>query len=257
MNIEQYRALKAKELEEANNPVPEETVQEPVVEDKPEEKQDKEEVIEENPEPQAIEVEIDGQKLTLDELKNGYLRQSDYTKKTQELSKQRKEAEEAVKFYDDLKKNPQMVRQIKEHQPVPATLDPATSKIIELENKMYEMMLEKEIETLQSKYSDFEVREVLEMAQKKEITNLEDAYLLVRSRKQPSVDEKTLKEQLKKEVRAELERELKETKTIISSQVDSKPVVSKDPELSPGELKVAKHMGMSPKEYAKWRDTNK
>lgn len=37
--------------------------------------------------------EIDGQKLTLDELKSGYLRQSDYTKKTQELAEQRKELE--------------------------------------------------------------------------------------------------------------------------------------------------------------------
>lgn len=37
--------------------------------------------------------EIDGQELTLDELKNGYLRQSDYTKKTQELAEKRKELE--------------------------------------------------------------------------------------------------------------------------------------------------------------------
>jgi hypothetical protein len=37
--------------------------------------------------------EIDGQKLTLDELKAGYLRQSDYTKKTQELATKRKELE--------------------------------------------------------------------------------------------------------------------------------------------------------------------
>jgi ribosomal protein S8 len=37
--------------------------------------------------------EIDWQKLTLDELKAGYLRQSDYTKKTQELASKRKELE--------------------------------------------------------------------------------------------------------------------------------------------------------------------
>ena len=35
-------------------------------------------------------VEIDGQRLTLSELKSGYLRQKDYTRKTQEISDVRK-----------------------------------------------------------------------------------------------------------------------------------------------------------------------
>lgn len=35
-------------------------------------------------------VEINGEKLTLDELKSGYMRQQDYTRKTQELSKEKK-----------------------------------------------------------------------------------------------------------------------------------------------------------------------
>lgn len=37
-------------------------------------------------------VEIDGQEVSLEELKKGYLRQSDYTRKTQELSKLKKES---------------------------------------------------------------------------------------------------------------------------------------------------------------------
>lgn len=165
MNIEQYRALKAKELENSNKPEAEEAIveQTPAVEETKIEEPAKEEVV-----PELIEIEIEGQKLTLDELKSGYLRQSDYTKKTQELSRQRKEAEEAIKLFESLKQNPQTVEQIKTTNKIPASLDPATAKIVELENKMYDMMLEKEIETLQSKYKDFEVREVLEMAQKKE-----------------------------------------------------------------------------------------
>lgn len=37
-------------------------------------------------------VEVNGEKVDLEELKKGYMRQSDYTKKTQELSQQRKES---------------------------------------------------------------------------------------------------------------------------------------------------------------------
>jgi hypothetical protein len=37
--------------------------------------------------PKDTVIELNGEKLTLEELKNGYMRQSDYTKKTQELKK--------------------------------------------------------------------------------------------------------------------------------------------------------------------------
>src|SRR5690606_156866 len=98
MNIEEYRAMKAEQerakadaqtqrtgdeqaetqttqvpkvpdaIEQTDQPTPNSEVQEPSKADvdKP------------------ITVEIDGKEITLDELKNGYLRQSDYTKKTQE-----------------------------------------------------------------------------------------------------------------------------------------------------------------------------
>ena len=55
-----------------------------------------------------VEIEIDGQKqkVTLEELKKGYMRQSDYTRKTQELSKKDEKkvvdkAKEVVKNKDD------------------------------------------------------------------------------------------------------------------------------------------------------------
>lgn len=43
--------------------------------------------------------EVDGQQVALDELKLGYLRQSDYTKKTQAIAEQRKSFEENEKVY--------------------------------------------------------------------------------------------------------------------------------------------------------------
>lgn len=44
-------------------------------------------------------VEIDGEQLTLEEVKLGYLRQSDYTRKTQAVAEQRKAAEDERQYY--------------------------------------------------------------------------------------------------------------------------------------------------------------
>jgi len=44
--------------------------------------------------------EIDGQELTVDEIRKGYLRQSDYTKKTQSLAEQRKEIDALTERYN-------------------------------------------------------------------------------------------------------------------------------------------------------------
>jgi hypothetical protein len=44
-------------------------------------------------------VEIEGEKLTLEEVKLGYLRQADYTKKTQAVAEQRKAVEEDSQYY--------------------------------------------------------------------------------------------------------------------------------------------------------------
>lgn len=48
-----------------------------------------EEESDEEAEPTAQTVEVNGEKISLDELKAGYLRQSDYTRKTQDLARQR------------------------------------------------------------------------------------------------------------------------------------------------------------------------
>lgn len=48
-------------------------------------------------EPKAI--EIDGEKVDIEEVKLGYLRQSDYTRKTQAVAEQRKAAEEERQYY--------------------------------------------------------------------------------------------------------------------------------------------------------------
>ncbi|HSQ91559.1 MAG TPA: hypothetical protein VLM19_05245 [Nitrospiraceae bacterium] len=69
----------------------------------PSEKEEETQTIEIDPDEALFEQQIDDggkkvtQKLSLKELQQGYLRQSDYTKKTQELAKQRAEAQEQVR----------------------------------------------------------------------------------------------------------------------------------------------------------------
>ena len=55
--------------------------------------------------------EVDGQELSADELRKGYLRQSDYTKKTQSLSQQRKEMESLTEQYNSQLQQIQAERQ--------------------------------------------------------------------------------------------------------------------------------------------------
>lgn len=52
----------------------------------------------EDDEPEQL-IELEGEQLTLEEIKLGYLRQSDYTRKTQAVAEQRKAAEEERTYY--------------------------------------------------------------------------------------------------------------------------------------------------------------
>lgn len=248
MNIEQYRALKAQEEASKAQPQVEQPTTPPVVETQP--------TVEET---KPITVEIDGKEVTIEELKNGYLRQADYSRKTQQLANQRKEVEDAVKLHEHLKNNPEILQQLQQVTDVPRTLDPAQAKVIELEQKVYDMMLEREIEILQNKYPDFEVMEVLEMASQKQLTNLEDAYHLVKSSKggvQQTFDVEKIKEELRKELLKEIESNV-ETSSIITPNGGGVVETPDTPTLSQSEIKVAASMGMTPTEYAVWRDVDK
>lgn len=61
-----------------------------------------------------VKVTVDGEELTvpLGEVLNGYTRQADYTRKTQQLAEQRREAEEALQVYQALRTNPGLTMQV-------------------------------------------------------------------------------------------------------------------------------------------------
>lgn len=282
MNIDEYRAWKAQQVEASQKDDQTQSTsktEEKPKEDKPKDKPKDKSTVEEPKSqetkedvkpveekivtkmPEKVTIEGVGE-VDFEELRKGYLRQSDYTKKTQEVSRKSKEVKDAVELFEHLKKNPELAQKLVEYNQAPRSIDPTHSEIIKLQNQMYDMKLEMEIESLQNKYPDFEAMEVLKVAKDRQIMNLEDAYLIIKSQKTPpkpespekTVDVETLKKQLREEVLREIEKEKIETKTIISSGATPTPIKDNTPKLSEIERKVARGMKMSDADYAKWRD---
>lgn len=210
-------------------------------------------------------IEIDGVgKVSVDEIKEwkqGNMRLADYTRKTQELARQRKEAKEAIEFYETLKSNPDLYNQIKQvlnGENAPKNdkinnsldnLDPINRRIEQIEERFAMQELQNEIERLKEKYPDFDEVKVLTEADKRGITDLEFVYRALRE------DNMVDKESIIKEVRKQLLEELKQnanaTETIINNG-DTSPKTTQD--ITPQEKRVAENMGLTVEEYIKWKN---
>lgn len=263
MNIEEYRAMKAKEQEQQQTP-PEGEVVNAQVEQSSDAThgQAQEETTQTGATPeepnaqadaQAIEIEGIGT-VPVEELKQGYLRQSDYTKKTQELAQQRKEFDIAKQYFDALQANPEEAQRFAEANNLPFM----SPKDLEYEQmkEQYEMMLVKqEIELMKTKYTDFDEEAVVKVASEKNFDNLEDAYLFNKAKQgiaQPvNIDD--IKEQIRQELLNDIQSN-QNTNSLIGKQGAQRPIVDDTPTLTQAEVRVAQGLGMSPKEYAKWRD---
>ena len=89
---------------------------------------------------------------------------------------------------------------------MPEELNPSVAEIKRLQNQLTDLKLEREIEKLQAKYEDFEVREVLTMARYNRIPMKiwKMPYFLVKSQKQKSARHNPLMWNTKKQLREEL-----------------------------------------------------
>ena len=149
------------------------------------------------PEEPGYVVKIDGeeQQVSLEELQNGYQRQADYTRKTQEIAAERERLLQAEAIVSALEKDPvgtldTLARSFNVNNPVTNQIDdseyeqdPTERKLAELENKIAAQeqvqrvkKIEREVTTLQEKYGEFDRQELLNHALKNGIPNLEAAY---------------------------------------------------------------------------------
>ena len=152
------------------------------------------------PQEPAYTVKIDGeeQQVTLEELQQGYQRQADYTRKTQEIAAERDRLQQAEAIVSALEHDPEGTLQTLAHSFNVTSIsqqnsnsevseyediDPTQKKLVELETKIAKQeqvqrvqRVEREVNTLQEKYGEFDRQELLNHALKNGIPNLEAAY---------------------------------------------------------------------------------
>jgi hypothetical protein len=205
----------------------------------------------------SLEIEIDGiGKVKAEDIKEwklGYMRQSDYTKKTQEIARQRSEAKDAMEIYNYLKQNPQIAQALADGDAGALKGTPIAGKIAknpQLEDVNYRLAtieLDAKLTALKSKYPDFNEVEVLTEADRLGVSDLEFVYNAIRGKK---VDE--MKEALTKQIKNELTEKIRkngiETQTIISPN-DTTP--SDNYGLTPAQIAIATKMNLTPEQYAK------
>jgi hypothetical protein len=148
-----------------------------------------------------VPIKIDGEELQvpLSEALAGYQRQSDYTRKTQELSQQRDQLQFAAALQSALETDPQttidllmdhygisrkaatqMAEQVEEwavaDDPIEQRYRELDKRIASFEDYQSQQQVEREIQSLQSKYSDFDVKEVVSAALRMGTNDLEGVY---------------------------------------------------------------------------------
>jgi hypothetical protein len=141
----------------------------------------------------VIKLQVDGEEVVVPvkEALAGYQRQADYTRKTQELSEQRKQVQYASALQEALQSDPAATLQLLQQQYGVATqpqedewLDPAEQQLRQLEQRIaaFEQSkamdeLTRTIDTLQSKYGeDFDADEVVAKALATGSTDLESVF---------------------------------------------------------------------------------
>ncbi len=158
----------------------------------------------EEPSGDLYDVKVDGEstQVSLNELQDGYQRQSDYTRKTQELASERSRLQQAEAIVVALEKDPSGTLQaLARSFDIPLDnkvdssdeswdsedLDPMAQKVAALEARLEDQdrinrqtAIQKEVSQLQESYGDFDSQELLSHALKHQINNLEAALTHMR-----------------------------------------------------------------------------
>jgi hypothetical protein len=179
------------------------------------------------------------------EWKRGYMRTQDYTKKTQEVAAQRKEAEKAIELYQQVQS--QGIENVDTSQ--------FNGELDSIKQELQNIKIERDIESLQRKYNDFDAMEVLNIAMEKGFGSLEEAYIFNKGAKltQEPVNQDELIKKIREQVLAEFESERKANTSIISTTDTNSPIINEQPKLSPEEDTVRQKLGISVEEWFNWR----
>lgn len=160
-----------------------------------------EEVVSDSP---RYSVKIDGadQEVDVDELRNGYMRQRDYTQKTQAIAAEKERLARAEAVYAALERDPaaalSALSQVYEldTQTLDEDLDPIEARFSRLEQAEAQRArqseiaaINAEIEGLQTRHGDFDRDQLIDHAVKYGIGNLEAAYFHMTARNQVEAEQ--------------------------------------------------------------------
>jgi len=191
--------------------------------------------------------EIPYTKEQIEEWRLGNMRQADYSRKTAEVAQQRREAEEALKVYNLLQENPELIEvlseayQGKSGESAPKITTQFEAQLTNVQQQLANIELDKEIMSLQKKYPDFDEAKVMQYAAMNGLTDLDIAYRASRD-----IDEKSVREKILNELKTN-----NESTTTLIGNYGGKGKVSSG--LTAIEKSYASKLGMSEEEYAKWK----
>ena len=182
--------------------------------------------VQQEPAGESYTVKVDGseEQVSLDELRDGYQRQSDYTRKTQELASERQRLEQAEAIVSSLESDPEgTLKALSEAFGISdaprdndetsgsmweAPDDETTKRLTELEGRVqgYDRLhkkqaLEKQVSHLKGKYGDFNEKELFQHALRNKIGNLEAAITHMRYNDVATKAEKLEQEQSRLEAK--------------------------------------------------------
>ncbi len=186
-----------------------------------------------------VRLKIDGEEVVvpLKEALSGYQRQADYTRKTQELSQQKKEIQMAAALQEALTADPAgTLELLQQHYGINANVqspeediwqDPVMKELNELKNWKSQLeyertltQIEREIQDLENKYGEeFDREEVIAKALATGSTNLEETFKLIHFDKVYAEKQKATKEVKETKVRTQAKREAQ----VVSGGSSSKP----------------------------------
>ena len=216
------------------------------------------EEVEVDNQPETVHIEGFGD-YTLDELKefkNGYLRQSDYTKKTQELARQREEANDALEVYEYLRNNPHLVNALMQMDngqanPVVQKATPENAMMQQILHTQKAMEIEMRLNELKSKYgNDIDEVALFQKANQLKTEDLEFVY------KALQYDNLVAKQaDAVKAAATQMQAEIDANKSAVSTIVGTNQGSIAQPKkgLTDAEKAVAAKMGVSEADYLKWK----
>ena len=207
-------------------------------------------------EPSPItEIELDGEKYTIDDVKSwktSQMASTEYFEKVNALEREREQHKEALELFNYMKERPELVKKLYEFDstaPKVNSIDPSMNEVNNLKTEIMKMKIEKELEILKIKEPEINDLEVLKLAVDNRV-DIKTAATMWKGKNFDKILNNKLKEQSKK-LTNEISTNNKATKTLIKNGDGVANTANHG--LTEMELAFAKKLDMTPEEYKKYK----